>query len=112
MGRQRRGAVVGSVPFSKKSTFSAARPRGPGLLGHWPMAHTNESLELVTQGPRLNLLAAVEVSDVNEAHLIVHGVLARAMNGVISNTTRAELDADLAYALHLREGRSALWALA
>ena len=41
-------------------------------------------------------------------HLIVHGVLARAMNGAVANTTLAELDADLAYALHLHVGRSAL----
>ena len=76
------------------------------------MAHTKESLDLVAQGPRLNLIAAVEVSDVNEAHLIVHGVLARAMNGVIGNSTRAELDADLAYALHLHDGRCPLGTLA
>ena len=73
------------------------------------MTHTKESLDdLVAQGPRLNLLAAVDVSDVNAAHLIVHGVLARAMNGAVANTTLAELDADLAYALHLHVGRSPL----
>jgi hypothetical protein len=69
------------------------------------MEHTKKSLDLVAQGRRLNLLVAVKVSDVNEAHLIVHGVLARAMNGVV-NTTPAELDADLVYALHLHGGRS------
>ena len=72
------------------------------------MTHAKESLDLLAQGRRLNLLAAVKVSDVNEAHLIVHGVLARAMNGVVANTTLAELDADLAYALRLHAGRGTL----
>ncbi len=67
-------------------------------------------LDLLAQGPWLNLLAAIEVSDIDEAHRTVHGVFARTLHGFVS-TTLAGLDADLAYALHPRVGRTAPGAL-
>jgi hypothetical protein len=65
------------------------------------MTQTNHMLEVLAQGERLNLAAAIALSDVNASHLIVHSVLARAMGGQVCSATLSELDADLAYALDL-----------
>jgi hypothetical protein len=71
------------------------------------MTYQTHTSDVLAQGPRLNLRAAVEVRDVNAAHLIVHGVLARAMNGQLNSATLGELDADLTYALRLHVGKQA-----
>jgi hypothetical protein len=79
------------------------------------MTQAKHMLDVLVQAERLNRAAAVAVHDINASHLIVHGVLVRAMNGQIRSATGSELDADLACALALhaqyhdrqyRDGRS------
>lgn len=72
------------------------------------MTNTRNALDALAEGPRLNLLAAVAVRDVNEAHLIVHGVLARALGGALSSAAFADLEGDLASALVLHARQNAL----
>jgi hypothetical protein len=65
------------------------------------MTQANHLLDVLVRGERLNRAAAAVIHDVNASHLIVHGVLARAMGGQIRSATGADLDADLACALAL-----------
>ena len=53
-------------------------------------------LKVLSQGVRLNVLAGKQIGDVNEARLLVHGVMARAMNDVCSPVTEHDLDLALA----------------
>ena len=53
-------------------------------------------LNVLSQGGRLNVLAGNQISDVNEARLLVHGVMARAMNDVCAPVTEHDLDLALA----------------
>lgn len=49
-------------------------------------------LDVLAQGARLNVLVAEQIRDVNEAHLVVHGVMARAMNQVCAPATERDLE--------------------
>lgn len=53
-------------------------------------------LDVLAQGARLNILVAEQIRDVNEAHLLVHGLMARAMNEVCSPATEQDLELALA----------------
>lgn len=71
------------------------------------MTQKRHVLDVLAQGAELNALAASELDDVNQAHLIVHGVMARAMDDESSSTTLAGLKLDLASALMLHASRGA-----
>lgn len=63
-------------------------------------------LDVLARGAELNAAAAQQVDDVNEAHMIVHGVMARAMEGEVTRASLAGLTLDLVSALVLhRRGR-------
>jgi hypothetical protein len=62
------------------------------------MTQKKHALDLLAQGAELNAFAADQLDDVNEAHLIVHGVMARAMRG-LAGKTLAGLKQDLLAAL-------------
>ena len=53
-------------------------------------------LDVLSQGARLNFLVGAQIGDLNEARLLVHGVMARAMNNVCSPVTEHDLDLALA----------------
>ena len=72
------------------------------------MTREQHALDVLAQGAELNALAAGELDDVNQAHLIVHGVMARAMGDDNSPTTLAGLKLDLASALVLHASRGAM----
>lgn len=57
------------------------------------------NLEVVSHGGRLNRAAALHTRDVNAAHLVVHGVLARAMDDGIAPISHTMLDDALSQAL-------------
>ena len=65
------------------------------------MTRKRHALDVLARGAELNTFAAREVDDVNEAHLIVHGVMARAMEGDITRETLAGLQLNLVSALVL-----------
>lgn len=72
------------------------------------MANNQHKIDVLAHGKRLHQLASGQISDVNEAHLLVHGVLARAMRGDIAPVTSAGMDASLWKALHARNSLVAL----
>lgn len=51
-------------------------------------------LHILRQGPRLSLEAVARTSSVNEAYLMVHGAMARAMDGNTSAATSPTLSCD------------------
>jgi hypothetical protein len=57
------------------------------------------NLEVVSHGARLNVAAALHTNDANAAHLVVHGVLARAMDDEAAPISHAVLDDALSRAL-------------
>lgn len=61
-------------------------------------------LSAVSQGDKLNTCAAARTGDLNESHLLVHGVMARAMAADASS----DLDLDLALSHSLDQWRGAL----
>jgi hypothetical protein len=62
----------------------------------------HQRLDVIEHGPRLNEIAAAQTKDVNAAHLIVHGVLARAMDDDVSPVSADALDLALMHALAAR----------
>ena len=59
----------------------------------------HQRLDVVEHGPRLNGIAASQTKDVNAAHFIVHGVLARAMDDGVSPVSADALNLALMHAL-------------
>ena len=59
-------------------------------------------LDILGQTNRLNRIAAAQIGDVNEGRLIVHGVLARALDDDKLASTVQGLDAALQLALQAR----------
>lgn len=68
--------------------------------------HDQWRLDVLSHGARLVVLATSKTDDLNEAHLLVHRVMARAMNEMVEGVTGDELDAALARSF--RRGRSGL----
>lgn len=66
----------------------------------------HQRLDVIEHGPRLNEIAAAQTNDVNAAHLIVHGVLARAMDEEESPVSAEALDLALMHALAARPSES------
>lgn len=66
----------------------------------------HQRLDVLEHGPRLNEIAAAQTKDVNAAHLIVHGVLARAMDDGFSPVSADALDLALMHALAARPSQS------
>ena len=59
-------------------------------------------LDVVAHGDRLADAAMEETGDINEARLLVHGVISRAMSGAEGPISRRELDTDMGRALRKR----------
>lgn len=57
------------------------------------------ALSIIGQGARLNRLAYARVGDVNEGNMLVHGVIARALDDDRLPSTVQGLDAALAQAI-------------
>jgi hypothetical protein len=68
-------------------------------------ANNQHNIDVLSHGARLNRLASGQLKDANEAHLLVHIVVARAMRGDIAPVTAAGMDASLwrALAIHTCE---------
>lgn len=66
----------------------------------------HQRLDVIEHGPRLNEVAAAQTKDVNAARLIVHGVLARAMDDDVSPVSADALDLALMHALAARPSES------
>ena len=66
------------------------------------MQFDQDRLDVLAQGGRLTEAAMEHVEGANEAGLLVHGVLARALDGIIGPVSRGALDADLGRALRAR----------
>ena len=60
---------------------------------------TQWRLDVIAQGDRLTDTAMEETSDMNEAKLIVHGVVSRAMSGIEGPVSSGALDTDMGHAL-------------
>ena len=63
---------------------------------------TQWRLDVIAQGDRLTDAAMEETSDMNEAKLLVHGVVSRAITGIESAVSDGKLDADMGRALRKR----------
>jgi len=66
----------------------------------------HQRLDVIEHGPRLNEIAASQTKDVNAAHLIVHGVLARAMDDGVSPVSADALNLALMHALAARPSQT------
>jgi hypothetical protein len=64
-------------------------------FAHW-------RLDLLAHGERMLATATERTGDANEAHLLVHDVMARAVNGAQSTVSRQDLDDELERALGAR----------
>ena len=60
---------------------------------------TQWRLDVIAQGDRLTDAAMEETSDMNEAKLIVHGVVSRAMSGIEGPVSNGALDTYMGHAL-------------
>ena len=63
---------------------------------------TQWRLDVIAQGDRLTGAAMEETADMNEARLLVHGVVSRAMTDIEGPVSRGELDTDMGRALRKR----------
>jgi hypothetical protein len=59
-------------------------------------------LDVLSHGDRLTDAALDETGDMNEAKLLVHSVISRAMSGIDGPVSRRDLDTDLGRALRKR----------
>jgi hypothetical protein len=66
------------------------------------MTTTQWRLDILTHGDRLTDAAMEATADMNEARLLVHGVVSRAMWGADGPVSRRDLDTDLGLALRKR----------
>jgi hypothetical protein len=66
------------------------------------MTKTQWRLDILTHGDRLTDAAMEETADMNEAKLLVHGVVSRAMSGIDGPVSHGELDTDMGHALRKR----------
>lgn len=64
-------------------------------------------LAIVGQGPRLNRLARARTGDANEGNMLVHGVIARALDDDQLPSTVQGLDAALAAAIEFADEQRA-----
>jgi hypothetical protein len=87
------------LSFSNKTTRFAPPARAAGRA--WSAKNMTQFSRLLRQGSALYRHAMEQTRDVNEAYLIVHGVMARALGRVGD----ADLDAALASALEVRSER-------
>lgn len=71
-----------------------------------PSFQDHQRLGVIEHGPRLNEIAAAQTKDVNAAHLIVHGVLARAMDDGASPVSADALNLALMHALAARPSQT------
>jgi hypothetical protein len=69
------------------------------------MTATQWRLDVIAHGDRLAAAAMEETADMNEARLLVHGVISRAMSGITGPVSRRELDTDMGRALRKRAAR-------
>jgi hypothetical protein len=56
-------------------------------------------IDILKQAPRLHLKAAKRTDDVNEAYMMVHGAMARAMDRSATETMQQRLHPHLTHAL-------------
>ena len=66
-----------------------------------PNPTTTRALSILSQAPRLNRLAFARTGDANQGNLLVHGVIARALDDERLPSTVQALDAALAAAIAL-----------
>lgn len=66
------------------------------------MTTTQWRLDVIAQGDRLTDAAMEQTSDMNEARLLVHGVIARAITDMGGPISRRALDTDMGRALRKR----------
>ena len=66
----------------------------------------HQHLDVIEHGPRLNEIAVSQTKDINAAHFIVHGVLARAMEDGVSPVSADALNLALMHALAARPSQT------
>ncbi|MES1198579.1 MAG: hypothetical protein ABUS48_01200 [Pseudomonadota bacterium] len=59
------------------------------------MQFSSSILDVLTEGPKLNFRAGTHTADLNESHLLVHGVIARALEDRSRLPTSDDLDLEL-----------------